>query len=88
MKQMKHWRCHLCNTIIPDSDLLQAASPFKEADIIVGCPKCRQCTDGFDQLCDEPNCEAVACCGWPTGDKTDTHAGYRRTCYEHAKGLQ
>ena len=33
--------------------------------------------------CDEPGCNRVASCGWPTGD-----GGYRCTCYEHAEGLR
>lgn len=72
------WRCKSCDAMLAQSELLQAPSPFDQQETLVACPKCRQCSDGFMNICDEPGCNREANCGWPTKD-----GGYRRTCYKH-----
>lgn len=77
----ERWRCHDCGAITPDAELLHAPSPFDPDDELTACPRCRGVAQ-FDLLCDEPGCDKVGSCGWPT-----PHGGYRRTCYQHATGL-
>ena len=60
-----------------ETEMLIALSPFNPDTILSACPKCKQCDEGFFQLCDEPGCDREATCGWPHPD------GYRRTCGEH-----
>lgn len=76
---VKQWRCKECREVIPASKLLQAPSPFDDDDLLVGCPHCKQCNDGFALVCDEPGCQSDATCGFPT------KAGYRNTCSKHWK---
>ena len=78
----KRWRCRACDTITLEPDLLRGPNPFDSEDILCGCPVCHEVNE-FDEICDEPNCESIASCGFPTqeGDQWD---GYRGTCYEHS----
>lgn len=76
------WRCKVCDTETLGSDLLHAASPFDPDDCLTACPKCKQCDQGFDGLCDEPGCDSIADCGWPTKN------GYRWTCGKHVEHLE
>lgn len=78
-KPETRWRCVHCSAVTPDSGLLVATSPFDPDDTLTGCPKCKQCNEGFDEMCDEPGCGDAASCGWPSS------GGYRRTCYAHMK---
>ena len=77
----RQWRCLECGEISLQTELLTAPSPFDEADIITGCPKCKG-VEGFKEICDEPGCEAEATCGFPVKHGFD---GYRRTCWEHQR---
>ena len=77
----KQCRCNECNEISLEADLLVAQSPFDKNDDIVGCPLCLS-AEGFEEICDEPCCEARASCGYPTKD--GGYGGYRRTCHRHA----
>jgi hypothetical protein len=71
------WRCNTCGEKSSDEALLHAPSPLDPQDELIGCPHCKR-TDGFDEICDEPGCEARATCGWkPKGE------AYRRTCGKH-----
>lgn len=72
------WQCNFCAHKLMSGEMLQAPSPFESSDILRACPRCKQCDEGFFQLCDAPNCNQEATCGWPTTD-----GGYRRTCYDH-----
>ena len=75
----KQWRCLECNEISLETDLLVAPNPFDETDNITGCPKCKG-VDGFEEICDEPECKAEATCGFPV---KEGFGGYRRTCGKH-----
>lgn len=79
------WRCRDCNAVSGHAGLLRAPSPFDPGQNITGCPSCKQCGSGFDELCDEPGCGYIAQNGWPTGDDSDAFGGYRRTCYQHSE---
>lgn len=79
----RRWRCNLCRTVSPEGELLTAPSPFADTYELTACPKCKQCDEGFDQLCDEPGCTRGVNCGWPTGNKDDAWGGYRQTCSDH-----
>ena len=70
------WRCDVCHAVTPEPELLTAPSPFDASDTITACPGCRQ-WDSLALVCDEPGCQAVAHCGWPSDE------GYRRTCSAH-----
>lgn len=74
---MIRYCCQSCDRIASDSELLRAANPFDSQDELVGCPHCKQ-VEGFDRLCDEPECEQTVSCGWPSED------GYRSTCHKHS----
>ena len=76
MRPDDKWRCRECNEISIESALLSAPNPFDTSDRIAGCPFCKG-VDGFDEICDEPQCEQRVSCGTPTRN------GYRRTCSEH-----
>jgi len=76
------WQCKECSAQVLEADMLAAPSPFDSAYTLWACPKCKQCDEGFFQICDEPGCNQEATCGWPTND-----GGYRRTCSEHMKGF-
>lgn len=82
-KERQRWKCNVCNTVTVETDLLTAPSPFDGAYKLVACPRCKQCDEGFDLLCDEPGCHRHAGCGWPTGDDRDQWGGYRNTCIVH-----
>jgi len=68
--------CQSCGWIGPECELLHAPHPFINQRDIYGCPNCRE-VENFSYLCDEPACNKVVTCGWPSAD------GYRSTCYEH-----
>lgn len=70
------WRCQNCGTINTQLDLLHAPSPFRNDDVLTACGSCKSC-DGFDLLCDVPNCMEISTCGWPSALE------YRRTCGKH-----
>src|SRR5580765_8425418 len=72
------WRCNTCGEKSSDEALLHAPSPLDPQEDLVGCPHCRQVSEGFDEMCDEPGCGLLATCGWkPKGEL------YRRTCGKH-----
>jgi hypothetical protein len=73
-------QCQSCGWTGPRKSLLVAVNPFDAEDRIFGCPECKQCTDGFDQLCYIEGCTKTVCCGFPT-----TAHGYLFTCHEHSK---
>jgi hypothetical protein len=75
---MNRWRCKECYWVGHDDELLSAPNPFNAEAVIYGCPQCHE-VDPFEQLCDVPECNAEATCGWPGPD------GYRRTCGKHMK---
>lgn len=77
------WKCKACGAVSLEGELLTAPSPFDTNDTLSGCPECKQCSEGFDLLCDDPGCSAIAGCGWPTGDNLDEWGGYRNTCGKH-----
>lgn len=81
----KRWRCNTCNRVSLETELLTAPSPFDPEDTLTGCPLCKGCDEGFEELCDEPNCMQQATGGWPTNDDSDQWGGYRRTCFKHSK---
>lgn len=83
IRENRRWRCRECGAVTLEPDLLTAPSPFCDTVELTGCPKCKQCDEGFDPLCDEDGCSAVAGCGWPTGDDADAWGGYRNTCHRH-----
>jgi len=76
VRQYPEWKCEQCGEIYPDNEVLKGANPFDEADIITGCPNCKS-IDSFVRVCDEPECQFEATCGWPSAD------GYRQTCSRH-----
>ncbi len=78
MSDFTRWRCKDCNHITPSHAILRTTNPFDASDTISGCPNCRQ-VESFELICDEPGCDSLARCGWPTKN------GYRQTCFRHAK---
>lgn len=82
------WQCDNCEEIFLQSAFLKAASPFDSEALLHGCPVCKNCTDGFTQLCDEPSCKEATSCGFPTGDDNDAFGGYRRTCGKHYRNFE
>ncbi len=83
IREKNRWRCGACCAVNLEPDLPTAPSPFDPTDTITACPNCKQCNEGFELLCDEPGCNVVAGCGWPTGDDQDEWGGYRNTCSLH-----
>lgn len=83
IKENNWWKCRACGIASLEPELLKAPSPFNSDDELVACPRCLQCSEGFDLLCDEPGCNKHAGCGWPTGDDNDEWGGYRDTCAKH-----
>ena len=79
----QRWRCSACNAVTLEPELLIAPSPFDTTDILSACPKCKQCDEGFDLLCDEAGCDAVVAGGWATGNDADEFGGYKNTCSTH-----
>lgn len=82
------WKCGSCDKLVLDFALLRAPSPFDSDDILTGCPYCKQTSNSFDLMCDEPGCANTAHCGWPTGDDSDAWGGYRNTCFAHMQKAQ
>jgi hypothetical protein len=74
---MTRWRCTDCGWTGNESELLSAPNPFAPEGTILGCPNCKT-VDQFDEMCDEPECDQRATCGFPTP------TGYRRTCFDHS----
>lgn len=72
------YRCKVCNWIGVDKEMLKAPSPFDAEDMLRACPECKQCTEGFDHLCNIPECKEIGGCGFPN----KTH-GYMWTCHKH-----
>lgn len=72
------YRCKVCEWIGVYKEMLKAPSPFDVDDILKACPECKQCTGGFDHLCNVPECKEIGGCGFPT----KTH-GYMWTCHKH-----
>jgi hypothetical protein len=70
------WLCRCCAWAGWDAELLMAPSPFDASDTLVGCPKCKAAGE-LDNACDEPGCNQIATCGFPSP------IGYRRTCGKH-----
>lgn len=68
--------CRECGWRGLESEIVKFPDPESSAIWSI-CPKCRS-AEQFDNLCDEPGCDAKATCGWPTPDE-----GYRRTCCKH-----
>lgn len=83
IEENNKWRCNNCSEITLASGHLKAQSPFNHDDVLVACPKCKQCDEGFTLLCDEDGCTKEAGRGWPTGDDSDKWGGYRNTCGKH-----
>ena len=83
IREKNRWRCGACCAVNLEPDLPTAPSPFDPTDTLTACPNCKQCNEGFELLCDEPGCNVVAGCGWPTGDDQDEWGGYRNTCSLH-----
>ena len=79
------WKCKTCNAVTLESEMLFAESPFLSGDMLIACPACKHCEDGFWLLCDEPGCIREVTGGGPTGNKADEWGGYRQTCYVHSK---
>ena len=76
MNWADRWKCSECGGVYNGASLLRAASPFDKDDTIVGCPRCKS-VDSMTGVCDEPRCDSVSTCGFPT------EGGYRRTCGDH-----
>lgn len=68
------WKCQECAAIV--TEYLTGPNPFDATDTIIGCPNCK-CVDTLLQVCDEPECNQLSSCGFPTP------TGYRRTCGKH-----
>lgn len=83
IKEKRRWKCNACGTVTLEPELLTAPSPFDDTDLLTACPNCKQCDEGFELLCDESGCDAVAGCGWPTRNNADEWGGYRNTCGKH-----
>ena len=81
LDEKKMWRCPDCGTISLEKDFLKATSPFNENETLLACPVCFA-VDGldFEEMCDEPGCNQVATCGFPSSIE---FGGYRRTCGSH-----
>lgn len=72
------FRCKECGWIGQESEIVKFPDP-ESSNIWNICPQCRA-AEQFENICDEPECNSIATCGWPTLDNN-----YRRTCYKHMK---
>ncbi len=73
------WRCGDCDHIMAQTEIIRVSVPHPKHGgpiYLSQCPECGECQN-FTNLCDEPDCQKEANCGWPSPD------GYRRTCYDH-----
>jgi hypothetical protein len=69
------WKCKECGWKGLGNEIDMVKDP-KSDNLWPICPKCREANQ-FDNLCDEPGCDMIAGCGWPSPN------GYRRTCHKH-----
>lgn len=83
VREDRRWRCKSCHAVTLEPALLTAPSPFCDTYELTGCPECKDCSEGFTLLCDEPQCIAEATGGFPTGNDADAWGGYRQTCWRH-----
>lgn len=72
------FRCNFCGGIFKEHRLLRAASPFDPNDTLRGCPRCKQCADGFDLLCCVEGCDHMVAVG-----KVHPEHGYVWICSKH-----
>ena len=79
---MSKWRCEECDWHGTHDQLLKAPNPFDPANMIYGCPNCKEVNDMM-AICDEPGCEQKVSCGFPADDD-----GYRNTCFDHSQFKQ
>jgi hypothetical protein len=68
--------CRECNSRLRASELLMAAHPFQQGEMVLGCPRCKD-IGPFDPICDQAGCWNLTCAGTPSP------AGYRLTCHQH-----
>lgn len=85
IREDRRWKCKNCGVVTLEPALLTAPSPFCDTFELTGCPGCKDCSEGFGLLCDEPGCNQEAGAGWPTGNDDDAWGGYRQTCYRHTR---
>jgi hypothetical protein len=76
-KETDRAACDECHSCFPLSDALRAPSPFDPSDELLACPICKS-VNSLSLVCDEPGCERLRSCGFPTA------TGYRSTCWEHS----
>jgi len=70
------WICEECGWVGPDTELLEATSPFDDTETLYGCPRCLE-ANRFQRGCDHEGCEKIA------GNGTPVPNGYVWSCFEH-----
>lgn len=53
---MKKVRCNNCGAVTNRHDLLFANNPFKDDELIEGCPECAS-ANNFTELCEKGDCD-------------------------------
>lgn len=76
------WKCRECGHICTDDEILKEHHPFKDGDLIWGCPSCLN-AECLERACEVEGCERLASCGWPGED-----GEYHHTCGEHDRSFQ
>lgn len=84
LAENNRWRCKSCDAVTLEPDLLTAPSPFDPTETLYGCPQCKQCGPGYDQLCDEIGCGDLVCAGVQIVNASGGRDGYRLVCGKHA----
>lgn len=68
--------CDACDWQGTTDQILCAANPFNQGEMIHGCPTCKT-VEAFKEACDYEGCWAQTSIGTPTDN------GYKRFCSQH-----
>lgn len=71
------WKCSECGRICTDDEILREHHPFRDGDLIRGCPSCLE-AECLDRACEVNECDQLAVSGWPGED-----GEYHHTCRKH-----
>lgn len=71
------WKCSECGHICTDDEILKEHHPFKDGDLIWGCPSCLD-AECLERACEVDKCDQLAVNGW-----SGTDGEYHHTCYKH-----
>ena len=79
---MRKYKCSECGHICKDDEVLKEHHPFKEGDLIWGCPSCLE-AESLEMACEVEGCDQLSSCGWPGED-----GEYHHTCGKHDRSLK